>query len=156
MEFYPLKIKQLTPETSDTVTIEFDVAPELTDVFQFKQGQFITLRLHINDHEVRRSYSMSSSPTENKLAVTVKKVPGGKASTYLTEKAKVGDSIDCAPPDGRFFSKLEPEKRRTYYMFASGSGITPIISIAKTVLEEEPMSTVYLLYGNRTEETRSR
>lgn len=152
MEFFQLKIKAHTPETSDTVTIEFDIPEELSDKFAYKQGQYISLRVQMDGHELRRSYSMSSSPLDKKLAITVKKVQGGKVSTWLHDKVKVGDSLEVAPPDGRFYTELNPEKRRTYYLFGAGSGITPLMSIIKTALETEPMSAIFLLYGSRTEE----
>ncbi len=153
MDFYALPIRQLTPETTDTVTIEFAIPDDLQERFAYKQGQYITLKVLLNGQELRRSYSMSSSPLENKLAVTVKKVAGGKVSSYLHDKLKVGDTLDVALPEGRFFTKLDPEKRRTYYMFGAGSGITPLMSIIKTTLESEPMSAIFLLYGSRNEES---
>jgi ring-1,2-phenylacetyl-CoA epoxidase subunit PaaE len=153
MDFYALPVRQITPETADTVTIEFAVPEDLQDRFAYKQGQYITLKVLLNGQELRRSYSMSSSPLDNKLAVTVKKVAGGKVSGYLHDKIKVGDTLEVALPEGRFFSKLDPEKRRTYYMFGAGSGITPLMSIIKTTLESEPMSAIFLLYGSRNEES---
>ena len=152
MDFFELKIKSKTAETTDTVTIELEIPDELRDLFTYKQGQYLTIRLRIGEHELRRSYSMSSSPLENRLAVTVKKVPGGKASNYLHDQAQVGDTLEIAAPDGRFFNELNPDKRRTYYLFAAGSGITPLLSIIKTILEAEPMSAIFLLYGSRNEE----
>lgn len=152
MDFYELKIKHKTIETSDTVTLELDIPDELRDLFHYKQGQYLTLRLQLGGQEIRRSYSMSSSPNENRLAVTVKKVPGGKASTFLHDQIQVGDPLDVAPPDGRFYCDLNPDKRRTYYIFGAGSGITPLMSIIKTTLESEPMSAIFLLYGSRNEE----
>ncbi|MFN8304573.1 MAG: ferredoxin--NADP reductase [Saprospiraceae bacterium] len=152
MEFYALKIKQITPETADTVTIDFDVPEALRSVFTYHQGQYITLRVQLDGHELRRSYSMSSSPQEQRLAVTVKKVQGGKVSGFLHDSIKVGDTLEIAPPDGRFYTPLDPEKRRSYYLFGAGSGITPLMSILKTVLEAEPMSTIFLLYGSRDEQ----
>lgn len=152
MEFYPLKINTITPETPDAVTLEFAIPAELQDNFRYKHGQYVTLRLHLDGHELRRSYSMSSSPLENRLAVTVKKVPGGVVSTYLHDRLSPGDTLEVAAPDGRFSTALDPEKRHTYYLFGAGSGITPLMSILRTVLEGEPMSAVFLLYGNRDEE----
>lgn len=153
MEFYALKIKEITPETAESVTLEFDIPEELLPVFTYKHGQYITIRLNLDGHEIRRSYSMSSSPLDHRLAVTVKKVQGGQASTYLHEKVQVGDTLEIAAPDGRFNTPLDPEKRRTYYLFGAGSGITPLMSILKTVLEGEPMSAVFLLYGSRDEQS---
>lgn len=153
MEFHKLKISKLTRETPEAVSIELDVPTDLQSKFKYKHGQYLTLKIEIEGHELRRSYSMSSSPHENRLAVTVKKVAGGRVSPHLTENLKEGDLLEVAPPEGRFTIALDPDKRRTYYMFAAGSGITPIISIAREVLESEPMSTIFLLYGNRTEES---
>ena len=154
MEFYALRIKQVTPETADTVTFEFEVPGELQEIFTYKQGQHITVRLQKDGHELRRSYSMSSSPLEkDRLAVTVKKVRGGQVSTTLHDSVKAGDTLEVAPPDGRFYSEVNPEKRRTYYLFGAGSGITPLMSILKTTLEAEPMSSIFLLYGSRSEES---
>jgi len=144
-------VQAKTPETSDTVTLTFEMPVELHDLFAYKQGQYITLRVTLDGHEQRRSYSMSSSPLENKLSVTVKKVAGGLVSTYLHDGVQVGDQIEVATPDGRFYNMLHPDKRHTYYMFGAGSGITPLMSILKTILESEPMSAVFLLYGSRNE-----
>jgi ring-1,2-phenylacetyl-CoA epoxidase subunit PaaE len=153
MQFYPLKIKDIRPETADTVTIEFEIGEDLREIFHYRQGQYVTVRRPEGDHELRRSYSMSSSPLEEGLAVTVKKVEGGKFSTFLHEQARPGDVLEVAAPDGRFFTAIDPEKRRTYYLFGAGSGITPLMSIIKTVLEGEPMSVLFLLYGSRNEES---
>ncbi len=152
MDFHALTVRQITPETTDTVTIELEVPTELGDIFKYKHGQYLTVRVQLDGQEVRRSYSMSSAPHEKRLAITVKKVPGGKASTYLHDWLQPGAKLEVAAPDGRFTIPLDPEKRRTYYMFAAGSGITPIMSIAQEVLETEPMSTIFLLYGSRDEE----
>ncbi len=152
MDFFKLRIKSITPETADTVTLELDITPELAPLFQYKQGQYITIRHEADGHELRRSYSMSSSPSEDRLAVTVKKVSGGQVSSWLHDEIKEGDTVEVAAPQGRFYNDLNPEKRRTYYLFGAGSGITPLMSIAKTVLENEPMSAIFLLYGSRNEE----
>ncbi len=153
MEFYPLKIKQVVRETPDTVTLEFEIPVDLQEIFNYQQGQYVTLRHEHAGQELRRSYSMSSSPLEKRVAVTVKKVEGGRVSNYLHDVAKVGDTFEVAAPDGRFYNTLHPEKRRTYYLFGAGSGITPLMSILKTILEGEPMSAVFLLYGSRNEES---
>lgn len=99
MDFYKIKIKQIT-ETADTVTIDLDVPAELKQQFSYKQGQHITVKTTINGKELRRAYSMSSSPLEHKLSVTVKKVEGGKVSSWLHDEVKVGDFMEVAPPDG--------------------------------------------------------
>lgn len=152
MNFHSLRVRDIAPETADTATIEFEVPAEMGDTFRFKPGQHLTVRLMLDGQEVRRSYSMSSAPHENRLAITVKKVPNGKVSTYLHDWVQAGRSLDVSPPEGRFTMAIDPEKRRTYYLFAAGSGITPVISIAKELLEQEPMCTIYLLYGSRDED----
>jgi ring-1,2-phenylacetyl-CoA epoxidase subunit PaaE len=152
MDFHTLRVANKQQETADTVTLTFEVPEEVKHHFAYRAGQYLTLKLNIDGQEMRRAYSMSSAPLDKELSVTVKKVSGGRASTYLHDQVQVGDSIEVSAPDGRFVAVINAEKKRTWYLMASGSGITPIMSIIKTVLEEEPMSTVYLLYGNRTEE----
>ena len=152
MEFYALKVKEISPETADTINVELEVPNDLEDIFIYKQGQYVTLRRIFNGKELRRSYSMSSSPLDNRLVITVKKVQGGQMSTWLHDHLKAGDMLEVAKPEGRFYNKLDPNKRRNYYLFAAGSGITPLMSILKSVLETEPMSAVFLLYGSRSEE----
>ena len=152
MDFHALKINKIIPETPDTVSLEFEIPDNLRENFAYKQGQHVTIRHHIDGHELRRSYSMSSSPLESGFTVTVKKVAGGQMSTFLHDQVKAGDTLEVAPPDGRFYIPLDPEKRRTYFVFGAGSGITPLMSILKTTLEAEPMSNVFLLYGSRNEE----
>lgn len=152
MDFHPLKVNKITRETPDTVTLEFLIPESLRETFAYKQGQHITIRQVLDGHELRRAYSMSSSPLEPRFAVTIKKVDGGRMSGYIHDTIKEGDTLDLAPPDGRFYTTLNPDKRRTYYVFGAGSGITPLLSIVKTALEAEPMSTIFLLYGSRNEE----
>ncbi len=152
MQFYSLTVSRIQPETSDTRTIEFHLPDTLSELFAYEAGQYVTLRHSLNGHELRRAYSMSSSPLEKRLAITVKKVAGGLMSTYLHEVLKEGDVLEVAPPQGRFTTKFDPDKRRTLYLFGAGSGITPLMSILKTALEAEPMSAIFLLYGSRDEE----
>ncbi|TNE56339.1 MAG: ferredoxin--NADP reductase [Bacteroidetes bacterium] len=152
MDFYTLKIKHITPETPDTKTLEFEIPENLRTTFAFTQGQHVTIKHEINGQEIRRSYSMSVSPREGRLAVTVKKVAGGRMSTFLHDRVQEGDTLEVAHPDGRFYIKTDPDKRRTYYFFGAGSGITPLMSIIKETLEAEPMCTIFLLYGSRNEE----
>ncbi|GAB5551695.1 MAG: ferredoxin--NADP reductase [Saprospiraceae bacterium] len=147
--FHTLTVKNIQRETADTVSVSFDVPTALKETFKYKHGQYLTLRFDIQGEEERRAYSMSSSPLETDLVVTVKEVSGGKVSPYINRQLKVGDTVDVMPPEGRFQTKLDPEKRQTYYFFGAGSGITPLMSIIKTTLEKEPQSTLHLLYGNR-------
>ena len=149
--FHDLPVSEVRRETADTVSLVFDIPESLQQAFLYKQGQYLTLKFELNGEEVRRSYSMSSSPLEDKLAVTVKKVDGGKVSTHINSRVKAGDKVAIMPPDGRFYTELDADQRKDYYLFGAGSGITPLMSILKTVLEEEPQSTVFLLYGNRNE-----
>ncbi len=151
--FYPLTVKEVKKETQDTVSIFFEVPDELKDTFQYTQGQYITVKVPVNGNEERRAYSMCSSPLEREIAVAVKEVPGGKVSSYLNTKIKAGDQLEIMPPEGRFFTQLDPDNRKTYYFFGAGSGITPLYSIVKTILETEPQSSVFLLYGNRNEDS---
>ncbi len=150
--FHKLSVKKITPETPDSVTLTFDVPSDLKENFQYTQGQYLTLKFELKGNEVRRSYSMCTSPLDDELAVTVKKVPGGKMSTHIHQNIKVGDTIDVMQPDGRFFTQLHEDNKKNYYLVGAGSGITPLMSILKTVLEKEPMSFVFLLYGNRNED----
>ncbi|MEL6834002.1 MAG: ferredoxin--NADP reductase [Bacteroidota bacterium] len=151
-QFYPLSVSQVKQETRDTVSVYFTVPAELKETFTYIQGQYLTLRFEINGQEERRAYSMSSSPLEPELAVSVKRVSGGKVSNHINDNVKAGDTIEVMPPQGRFYTELNPDQRKTYYLFGAGSGITPLISIIKTTLEQEPQSSVYLLYGSREDD----
>ena len=151
-QFHSLKIANIHQETADSVSVFFEVPEALQATFKFIQGQYLTLKFDIDGKEERRAYSMCSSPLEKDLAVTVKRVKDGKVSNYIHDHLKVGDHVDIMPPEGRFYTPLDADQRKDYYLFGAGSGITPLMSILKTVLEEEPMSTVFLLYGNRDED----
>lgn len=152
-DFFPLVVKEVRIESSDAVTLVFEVPDALKETFHYLPGQYLTLRFNLEGTEYRRAYSMCSSPLEDGPAVTVKRVPKGKISNYLNDTAKAGQVIEVMPPQGRFTPSLAPEQRVTYYLFGAGSGITPLLSILKTILEEEPQSIVNLLYGNRNEES---
>ena len=151
-KYYFLKVKEIERETPDAVTIHF--WHPLNEVISYKPGQFITLLLPMNGEKIRRSYSMSSSPyTDVSLAVSVKAVPGGLMSNYLNEQLKVGDILEVMEPMGHFTTDLLAENKRTVVFIGAGSGITPLISIAKSVLMVEPDSNVILIYGNRDEQS---
>ncbi|NJL76142.1 MAG: nitric oxide dioxygenase, partial [Saprospiraceae bacterium] len=111
-QFYPLTVKTVTPETHDTVTLAFHLPPSLKETFAYQQGQYLTLKFDLNGKEERRAYSMSSSPLEDDLAVTVKKVKNGKVSTYIHDQLTAGATIDVMPPQGRFFTPLSPEAKK--------------------------------------------
>ena len=148
--FHNLLIKRVVRETPDCVSVTLDVPPALREAFRFAPGQYLTLRHTHGGEELRRSYSICSSPLDEELRVAIKKVPGGRFSTLLVDEAlRVGDTLDVLPPQGRFSPTLHPAQAKNYGLFAAGSGITPVFSIAKTVLLTEPGSRVYLVYGNR-------
>ncbi|GAB2795202.1 ferredoxin--NADP reductase [Rhabdobacter roseus] len=149
-KYYYLKVKDVVRETPDTATIHF--WHPLNEVIKYKPGQFLTLLIPQGDTKLRRSYSMCSSPyTDVALAITIKRVSGGFASNYLIDSVQVGDSLEVMEPMGTFTPQLDAEQQRTVVLVGAGSGVTPLISIAKSVLIVEPESTVYLLYGNRNE-----
>ncbi|MCW3075195.1 MAG: phenylacetic acid degradation protein [Flaviaesturariibacter sp.] len=137
-------------ETEDCVSVTFDVPSELQDTFAFKQGQNLTIRKTLNGEELRRNYSICTSPADGVLKVAVKKVEGGAFSTWAAEKLKAGDFLDVMPPTGKFYTELDPAQKKNYVAFTAGSGITPILSIIKTTLQTEPGSTFTLVYGNRS------
>jgi len=150
--FHRLQVIEVTRETADCVSLVFDVPSAIKEEFKYVQGQYLTLKLTVNGEELRRSYSLCTSPvTDHELRVAVKKVKDGRASTFINDSLKVGDSLDVMSPMGNFHSTLNAESQNQYVLFAGGSGITPMLSIIKTVLITEPKSTVQLFYGNRDE-----
>ncbi len=151
--FYKLRVKALHKETKDTVVVSFDVPKVAQQQFQYKQGQYLTLKAVINGEEVRRSYSLCSSPVENKWQVAIKKIENGLFSTYANEVLKEGDVLEVLPPDGKFYVDVAPETPKNYVLFAAGSGITPILSIIKTHLALEPNATIQLFYLNKSVKT---
>ncbi|RYG43692.1 MAG: phenylacetate-CoA oxygenase/reductase subunit PaaK, partial [Chitinophagaceae bacterium] len=150
IHFHSLQVKKVQRETEDCVSVTFSVPTELTDVFQFKQGQNLTIKKTLNGEELRRNYSICSSPFDASLRVAIKKVEGGAFSTWANETLKAGDVLDVMPPTGKFYTELHPEQKKNYVAFTAGSGITPILSIIKTTLLTEPNSRFTLVYGNRT------
>lgn len=149
-KFHSIKIADIYKETKDCSVISFEIPVELQEEFQYSQGQHLTLKSSIDGKEERRSYSLCSSPIENKWKVAVKKINGGVFSTFVNENLKKGDFLDLMPPNGEFFTPVNPSKSKNYIAFAAGSGITPILSIIKTHLASEPNSTFKLFYLNRS------
>jgi ring-1,2-phenylacetyl-CoA epoxidase subunit PaaE len=149
-DFHKVKIADLYKETKDTVVVEFNIPQHLQDDFSFKQGQHLTLRKIINDEDVRRSYSLCSSPLDNQWKVAIKQIPGGVFSTFANTELKIGDTLEIMEPTGNFFIDVEPQATKNHIAFAAGSGITPMLSIIKTHLLSEPKSTFKLFYLNRT------
>jgi ring-1,2-phenylacetyl-CoA epoxidase subunit PaaE len=152
--FHTLKVKDIKRETSESVSVSFDVPPQQQPEFQFKQGQYITLKLKINGEELRRSYSLCSSPYgEKELRVAIKEVASGKMSTYINRELKVGNSIEVMTPMGNFYTLLSGNQTKNYVLFAGGSGITPMMSILKSILYVEKQSKITLIYANKNEES---
>ncbi len=149
IHFHSLRIKQIRKETPDCVSVCLDVPESLQAIFQYKEGQNITLKANINGAEVRRSYSICQAPHEKTLTVAIKKVPGGLFSAYANESLRAGDTIEVMPPTGRFNAHLQEKGHGRYLAIAAGSGITPILSIIKHTLHQEPDSAFTLLYGNK-------
>jgi len=148
--FYPLSVKEIEKVSKDTVAVTFDVPLQYVSQFRFKQGQFITLKLNINGEQVIRSYSICTSPYyEKELKVAVKEVPGGKMSPYINHQLKVGDVVEVMPPSGKFYTELNSAHQKKYALWAGGSGITPMMSIIKSILFIEKQSSIVLFYANR-------
>jgi ring-1,2-phenylacetyl-CoA epoxidase subunit PaaE len=148
--FHPLRVRAVEPDTEEAVVVTFEVPSELQSAFGFTQGQYLTLRKEIAGQDLRRSYSICAGVDDGELRVGVRKVRGGVFSQWINEQLKPGDVISVMAPQGRFFVPVEPQARRHHLGVAGGSGITPILSIMKTVLAREPRSRFTLIYGNRT------
>lgn len=148
--FQPLTVTDVRHETSDTVSIAFRLPEDLKETFAYQPGQYLTLRATLDGEEVRRSYSICAGLPDGELRVAVKTVPGGRFSTWANDTVKPGDTIEAMSPMGRFVAPIEPDKAKSYVLFAAGSGITPVMSIIRSVLALEPDSDVTLFYGNRT------
>ena len=148
-KFHTLEVKDIYKDTEDCSVIDFTIPEELKTVFKFKQGQYLTLRTTINDEDLRRSYSLCSSPIDNEWKVAVKQIPEGKFSTFVNQTLKKGDTLEVMKPMGRFGTAIS-ETPKNYIVFTAGSGITPILSMIKTHLAKEPNSTFKLFYLNRT------
>jgi len=147
--FHPLRVKAVEPDTSEAVIVSFEVPPELQQVFGFTQGQYLTLRHDIDGQDLRRSYSICAGLDDGELRVGVRKVHGGVFSNWINAHLQPGDTVQVMAPQGRFFVPIEPGSARHHVGIAGGSGITPILSIMKTVLAREPLSRFTLIYGNR-------
>jgi ring-1,2-phenylacetyl-CoA epoxidase subunit PaaE len=150
--FYKLHIKEVIHETPSAVSVAFSIPAELKSVYKFIAGQYVTLKLTLDGEEIRRAYSICSSPNSNELRIAIKAVKSGSFSTFANENLKVGDIIEVGQPEGRFIFEPVLDRQKNYAAFAAGSGITPIMSIIQSVLESEPKSTFVLVYGNKTPE----
>jgi ring-1,2-phenylacetyl-CoA epoxidase subunit PaaE len=149
--FHRLRVAAIDPLTSDSAALTFEVPDGLAEVFRFRAGQHLTLRRVVGGVDVRRTYSVCSSAVSGPLRVAVKRLDGGVFSTFVLDQLEPGDELEVLPPAGRFGPAVDPARARRYGLIAAGSGITPVLSIAATVLDVEPLSDVVLVYGNRTQ-----
>jgi ring-1,2-phenylacetyl-CoA epoxidase subunit PaaE len=149
IHFHKLKVKEVKRETPECVSIVFEIPDEIKKDFVFKQGQSLTMRTFLNGEEIRRTYSICASPLDEEWRVAVKKQEGGLFSNFANETLREGDELEVMPPVGKFYTDIHSQQKKNYVAFAAGSGITPILSIIKTVLRTESKSQFTLIYGNR-------
>lgn len=150
--FHSLKVALIERLTPEAVSIEFQIPDALKEDFQFTSGQYLTIKHLFNGEEIRRDYSICSSPSSHRLRVGVKEVQGGNFSVFANQQLQVGNSLQVMEPQGRFTFTSDTNRKANYVAIAAGSGITPILSIITNALEEEPESKFLLIYGNRTKE----
>jgi len=150
-QFHPLTVTDIHHTIRDAVVLTLE--PDNPDAFDFTQGQYLTFKQDFDGTELRRNYSICAGLDDGKLQVGIKRVDGGAFSTFANTELQVGDTLHAMPPQGKFFTALEPERAKNYLGFAGGSGITPVLSILKTVLKREPASTFTLVYANRAVNT---
>ncbi len=150
--FYKLNIKEVRRETNDAVSILFNVPLEFKDFYRFIAGQYINLKLTLDGKEIRRAYSLCSSPESSELRIAVKAVKDGTFSVLANSKLKAGDTLEVGTPEGKFTFEADANRSKNYLAFVAGSGITPVFSILQSVLNNEPKSTIVLVYGNKTPE----
>lgn len=149
IHFHPVKVKEIKKETADCVSVLLEIPGPLKKDFAYQQGQSLTMRVIINNEEVRRTYSLCSSPLDDEWKVAIKKTEGGLFSTFANEQLKKGDILEVMEPVGKFYTVLHPSNKKNYLAIAAGSGITPVLSIIKTTLRTEPQSSFTLVYGNK-------
>jgi ring-1,2-phenylacetyl-CoA epoxidase subunit PaaE len=148
--FHRLTVKDVRRESPEAVSIAFTVPDDLKDAYRFSPGQHLTLKVEVDGEEMRRSYSICSGLDDGELRVAVKRIADGRFSAFANQALKPGDAMEVMTPMGRFGIAPDPKAERTYVGLASGSGITPILSIIKSILSREPNSRFVLFYGNRT------
>lgn len=152
-KFYSLMIKEITDESFDSKSIIFHVDDEITEQFNYKQGQHVYVRVKIDGMEHYRPYSITSAPYEKEFKLTIKRYRGGIVSNFINDSLKVGHHVEMMAPQGDFYTDLDPENNKQYYIIGAGSGISPLLSLLKETLTVEPKSKIYLFYGNRNEES---
>lgn len=149
IHFHKLTIKDIRRETPECISVAFDIPEHLISFFQFAHGQNITLKATIGEEEIRRSYSICSSPLDKELRVAIKHMEGGRFSSWANKELVKGNTLEVLPPTGKFYTELNTANKKRYLAFAAGSGITPILSIIATTLATEPASHFTLVFGNR-------
>ncbi len=152
-QFYPLTVTAVEPETDQAIKLSFGVPPELAATFKYRQGQYLTLQALVNGAPLRRSYSICSGVNDGAMQVAIKRVEGGVFSNFANDSLQPGATVEVMPPQGNFYTELDPAKARNYLFISAGSGITPVVSNVKTILQEEPLSRVTLLFGNQRSNT---
>ncbi|REG98943.1 ferredoxin--NADP reductase [Flavobacterium aquicola] len=150
--FLKLIVKEVKRETKDAVSVLFNVPEELKSNYTFIAGQYINLRLTLDNTEIRRAYSICSAPGSGELRIAVKAVKDGAFSQFANSKLKAGDVLEVGKPEGKFIFEPEIDRQKNYIAFVAGSGITPVLSIIKSVLKSEPKSSFVLVYGNKSPE----
>ncbi len=150
-EFYKLIIKKITHETKDAVVITFDIPAKLKENFRFIAGQYLVIKAKIGQKEIRRSYSICSSPNSDKIKIAIKALKRGLFSEYANTELCVGDSLNISIPQGRFTLHTDKQNKKNYIAFVAGSGITPVMAMIKAVINIEPLSKFVLIYANKTE-----
>ena len=149
-DFHTLTVSEVKKETPNSVSISFHIPLDLEELFRFKAGQYITIKHDVKGKEVRRAYSICSTPSSGLLKVGIKKVDNGTFSVFANTKLKVNDRLQVMMPEGKFVLRPSTTENHNYIAVVAGSGITPVISIIKSALEEEPSSTFLLVYGNQS------
>lgn len=150
--FYKLSIKEVRRETPDAISVAFHIPAELKPAYQFTAGQYVTLKLTLDGQELRRAYSICSAPGSGELRVSIKAVSTGAFSKFANTALKAGDILEVSPPEGKFTFEPDAARVKNYAAFAAGSGITPVMAILQSVLENEPQSSFVLVYGNKSPE----
>src|SRR5882672_548612 len=150
LKFHPLRVAELRVEPEEAVYVSFIVPPELRADYRFEAGQHIGIRTMLDGEELRRTYSLVNAPDDGLLRIAVRTHEHGRMSGHLARKVHVGDTLEVLTPNGSFHSRLPMQQRRTVVAFAAGCGITPTLSIVRTILEGSPRSRLLLFYGNRT------
>lgn len=150
--FYKLHIKEVKRETPSAISVAFTIPTELQSAYKFIAGQYINLKLTLDGKEIRRAYSICSSPNSNELRIAIKSVKNGHFSKFANENLKASDILEVGQPEGKFTFEPSAERQKNYAAFVAGSGITPVMAILQSVLESEPNSSFVLVYGNKTPE----